>query len=439
MRNGPVIRLTSRVARHRSALPLVLSALLALASLRLAIQVPRLVAGGPEVFGAVDLRFRHAEVARWFAGEPVYGALDTAVYPPATYPLLWPLLGWLDLPGARLLWAATGLAALAALCVLLSRASGAPTWRVRLPLAFLPPAFYATGVTLAAGQLLVHLLPALAAAVLLLSRSAPTAGQVTPSTPAVIPSAARDLGGGKPSLRRDLAAAGLFLMALAKPNAAIPFTWLLLFLPRRLRPTLLAATGYLLLTFLALAFRPTALAEFFGAGLATARGVAAASGYGHLGVWLAAAGLERFLPVASLAVFLALGAWVARHRDADPWILLGVTALVARVWTYHQVTDDVMVLLPAAAAYRLVHRAPAPATRRRAAVAFALAAIAGLLPTRLYALPDPWPLVAFELPQMFTWAVLLTVLLRAAAAPASRRTPGGLGPQLSQAQVPLQS
>ncbi|HEX5758780.1 MAG TPA: hypothetical protein VF121_06260 [Thermoanaerobaculia bacterium] len=82
-------------ARQGAAARAAAVAVLALAALRLAVQVPRLVTGGPAVFGAVDLGFRHAEVARWLAGERVYGALDTAVYPPATYALLWPFLGWL--------------------------------------------------------------------------------------------------------------------------------------------------------------------------------------------------------------------------------------------------------------------------------------------------------------------------------------------------------
>ena len=45
--------------------------------------------------GAIDLRQRHNEVQAWFAGRPVYGEIVTAVYPPASYAILWPLMGWL--------------------------------------------------------------------------------------------------------------------------------------------------------------------------------------------------------------------------------------------------------------------------------------------------------------------------------------------------------
>lgn len=92
---------------------------------------------------------------------------------------------------------------------------------------------------------------------------------------------------------------------------------------------------------------------------------------------------------------------------------------MARVWTYHQVTDDILILLPAAAAYRLALQAPSPPTHRRATAAFALVAAAGLLPTRLFSLPDPGPLLAFELPQMLAGAALLAVLLASIVTPRS--------------------
>ena len=38
--------------------------------------------------GAIDLKFRYIEVHRWFDGKPVYSELDKAVYPPASYVIL---------------------------------------------------------------------------------------------------------------------------------------------------------------------------------------------------------------------------------------------------------------------------------------------------------------------------------------------------------------
>jgi len=412
-------------AGRRLAMLVALLTLIALG--RLAIQVPRLVAGPPEVFGAVDLAYRFAEVRCWFAGLPVYGALDTAVYPPATYALLWPWLGWADWPAARLLWAATALPALLWLALQCARGAGAGP--VFLPCSWtgasaatgrldglgraaasgarpgkeeggwwlgflLPVSFYATGVTLGAGQMLVHLLPVLIAAALLLAR--------------------------RPTLGRDLAAAGLLTLALAKPNATAPFLWLALLPPGgtrglRWRPLAFTAALYLSLTLLALSFQPAAPSELLAAWRPTAAGVAAASGYGHLPVWLEALGLGRWQLPASVLAALALGIWIARHRMADPWVLLGVTGIFARVWSYHQYYDDLLVVPALVAVLRLARReGTEPALRTRARRVFGAALGLTLLPIPLhYALEPPWRLL-FDLPQMLAWAALLAVLVPAA-------------------------
>src|ERR1700752_2359331 len=55
--------------------------------------------------GGVDLLQRHEEVHEWFGGVSLYGVRATAVYPPATYAMLWPFLGWLGPTAARWSWA----------------------------------------------------------------------------------------------------------------------------------------------------------------------------------------------------------------------------------------------------------------------------------------------------------------------------------------------
>ena len=62
-------------------------------------------------WGAIDLKFRCLEVQAWLAGSPVYDEIDHGVYPPATYALLWPFLGWGDFPVTRWFWAFTSLVA----------------------------------------------------------------------------------------------------------------------------------------------------------------------------------------------------------------------------------------------------------------------------------------------------------------------------------------
>ena len=74
--------------------------------------------------GAVDLKLRYREVHRWFAGMPtgVFGK-----YPPASYVLLWPLLGWPVFGLVRWLWVITTIGALIWLVYLVVKESGADT------------------------------------------------------------------------------------------------------------------------------------------------------------------------------------------------------------------------------------------------------------------------------------------------------------------------
>lgn len=87
--------------------------------------------------------------------------------------------------------------------------------------------------------------------------------------------------------------------------------------------------------------------------------VATRGGYANLGFWLGTAGMKAWILPAGLAVFLTLGVWIYRHRQADVWILLGVTALVARLWTYHRVYDDVVIIFAEVALFRIARRGDA--------------------------------------------------------------------------------
>ena len=121
---------------------------------------------GPD--DAIDLKLRHLEVHRWFASMPVYSKLHFAVYPPATYPILWPVLGWLEITTARWLWPAAEAVALIWLACLVVRKSEANTAVERAFVALLPLSMYATAATIRNGQLIVYLLPLLLAGLLLL-------------------------------------------------------------------------------------------------------------------------------------------------------------------------------------------------------------------------------------------------------------------------------
>jgi hypothetical protein len=282
--------------------------------------------------GGVDLWFRHQEVRAWFLGYPVYSMLRVAVYPPATYAMLWPV-GWLDFATARKIWVVTTLLMLAWLAYLLVRESGA---RDRLSRAFVvltPLCVYATEETIRVGQLGIHLLPPLMVGLAMLARR-------------------------RPGWRNDLVASALVLFALAKPQFAAPFFWIALFVPGRVRPALLTATGYLALTFLAASFQPGSAPLLFRKWTTQRPQLGLEAGYGSIHAWLVDLGLREALLPASLVIVLAFGAWTYKHRRAELWLLLGVAALVARFWAYHRSYDNVLLLLPMLALYRVAREGP---------------------------------------------------------------------------------
>jgi len=335
--------------------------------------------------GAIDLRQRQNEVQRWFGGLPVYGEVPTAVYPPASYSMLWPLLGWLGLAQARWLWAVTAAACLAWLSALATVESRARSRLERAFAALLPLSMNAAGVAVGNGQPIIHVLPLLIASVLLVQR--------------------RPAG-----WRRDLAAALIFLPALVKPSLSAPFLWLLLLARGGLRVVLLVAGGYLGLTLLAARFQSLGVTALVSAWVATLSGIGA-DGYAELHTLLVETHHPGWSLASSGAALLALGAWVYRHRREDPWLLLGVTGVVARLWTYHRVYDDLLILLPMLSLCRITRTAPSGRAAGWAAGLLAASVAAMLMPARLAESPWAW---AFSGTHAVVWiAALLFLLVRA--------------------------
>lgn len=340
--------------------------------------------------GAIDLRQRHHEMQAWFAGKPVYGDIVTAVYPPASYAILWPLLGWTTETPARWIWAITTILALTWLVTICVRESGADTTLHRSLIALIPLSMYATGATIGNGQLLVHILPVLVAGLLLLKRN-------------------------EPIWHQDFLAAALVLIALVKPTVTAPFFWIVLFVPGRLRPAMIVVIGYGVLSFFAVQFQKTGLINLMtkwsdravvGIEWGTARG-----GYANEHSWLEAFKLEGLEGPASVLALMILGFWVYRYRRADIWILMGVTALVARFWTYHMWYDDLLILLPMVALFRIAtQRAPVAAVDRLAGPLLAITVLTTLAPGGLYLLPMPWNELYVAL-QTITWVAVLIFLL----------------------------
>jgi hypothetical protein len=330
-------------------------------------------------------------VNRWFAGLRVYGAIANADYPPAAYATLWPLLGWLPIGPSRVLWAIIVAICLAALAYLVLRESlaTAPTERVFVALLVFP--IYGVQMTVWAGQLGIHVLVLLLAAVLLLRRR-------------------------RGGVWRDLVGAVLIALALVKPTIAAPFLWIALIVPGRWRPTVLAAAVYVGLTVLAAVPREEGALTLVRDWL---RGRSAQmpvlDGHANLHKWLAIAGLGRWMIPASLVAVLALGSWVRRHREAELWVLLGVVALVARLWFHHWAYDDVLLIVPMVALYRIARQGPTAGGRDVAAgVLFAALWAIGLAPYRAFNFDTTPPMPIHwlvEIVQSGAWLATLAFLL----------------------------
>jgi hypothetical protein len=358
------------------------------AAVKLGMDVPRLLWAPPRP-NAVDLALRHREVHAWFAGQPVYRELKRAIYPPATYVMLWPFVGWLDLAPARWLWAATALSLLAGLAFFAIRGSGATTPLERALAALLAIGMNATGMAVGNGQLTLHVLVPLIAAAFLLRR-------------------------GPDRWGRDIVAALLLLFSLVKPSISVPFFPLAL-LCGGVRVLLLVAAGYAALTLMAAWFQPDGVLVLFSDWMKLSLAESAGFGYANLHSWLGAVGLQRWDLWASFLALAALSAWVYRHRRADAWLLIGVTALVARLWMYHQLYDDVLILLPMIALFRIAKWAVSPPGRGLlAGVLLTIATAAMLMPTRFGLSSSPWqPL--FSGAHAAVWLVVLVFLLQQAS------------------------
>lgn len=363
------------------------------ACLRLNQEFHRLVWRQDQV-GAIDLKLRHQEVQQWFAGRPVYEELELAMYPPASHVILWPLVGWLIVEQARWLWAASGVVMLGWLASLIVRGGGAETFLERTFSVLLLLSMHATSIAVGNGQLILHLLPMLITSVILLRHEG--------------------------AWHLDILAAMLMVAALVSPAITAPFFWLVLFVPDGKRPALLVVLGYGLLTLLAASFQAASVLSLSTQWLEMSQDGAAREavkgGYANLHSWLAACELQEWNRTASLFALGALGVWVYRHRQVDRWILLGISAIVARTWTYHRVYDDVLMLLPTIALFRLAKRGTsANGADLIAGVLCAASVMTGFLPaSRFLAFPAPWPWL-FQIGQGFVWLVMGIFLVQQAS------------------------
>jgi hypothetical protein len=346
--------------------------------------------------GAGDLQLRWTEVRDMFAGRDVYLSSSNATYPPATMTLLWPALHGSRFEVVRVLWAVLTIAALIAMARIAMRATAAPNRTERWVAALIPFAVYAASVATGNGQLTVLVVTCLLIAVPPLLREAT----------------------GWPLATAILA----FVLALSKPSLAAPFFWMVAFRRKRPVPAVAIAASYLLLTAVAGAAQPGGTIQLCRQFLSridygSAR-AAAAVGHANLQTWLVTGGRGEWATAGSLIILGLLGLWTWRHRHDDSWLLMSIAAFVARVWTYHAAYDDVILVIPMFALFRLARRS---ATSRQRLVAKALltAMLAtAVVPTGPYRpaphwvpLPSPSLNEAIGVLQLLTWAAAFLFLL----------------------------
>ena len=353
--------------------------------------------------GAIDLAHRYREVHRWFAHERVYLESVFATYPPMSYLFFWLALGWLPLGLSRWLWAAASLLSLVWLSRILVRESGAGTRLERTFVSLLPFSMAATGVAIGNGQLTPILLPMLCTAILLTTRK-------------------RQLDGCA-----EIAIVLLMLVSLVHPTTASPFFLIVLIVAPRLRPALLIVLGYLLLSFLASAFQAEELPALANSWIANLAAGEETSGYAdlHYGLWLI--GLGKWIYPASGLMTAGLAIWIFTHRRADPWLLLGVTAIVARLWTYHGIYDDMLLILPMVTLFRIAKGKTESNQDIVAALLLGANVVVAMLPVRMHFLwGPPWPAV-FAWAHVVVWApTLLFLLMHARRMPDRQVGNGGL-------------
>jgi hypothetical protein len=298
-------------------------------------------------------------------------------------------MGWLAFTPARWLWAITTVVALGWLCDQVVRHSLAKSGPERTAALLMPLSMYATGATIGNGQLIVHVMPVLVAGLILLNR--------------------QRRGWGL-----DLLAASLVLVTFVKPSIATPFFWIVLFVPGSLRPASLVVSGYLGLTLFSVSFQDRDIVTMLRDWIVHSTAHTVVPGRGNvsnLSIWLGFLSLDEWILPTSLLLLIALGGWTYHHRRVDVWLLLGVTAYVARFWTYHRWYDDLLTLLTMIALFRLAKQRPiTEGADVVAGMLLAMTMLVMLAPGGLFLFPPPWDM-RYVAGQVMVWMIGLLFLL----------------------------
>ena len=309
-----------------------------------------------------DLMWRRTEAATWFSGAQVYGAIESADYPPASYALFYTLVGWgMSATAVRAVWTLTALLCVAWIAREYARAARGPL-AGQLFLIGVVTAAYSMAAALRIGQVGIHAMAASVAATALLARR-------------------------NRSTLQTGAATLLILVALVKPTFSAPFVWLLVALGG-LGPAVSLVAGYVALTLFAAYFQQPALSELISRWLAQQGLVELVNAHGNVHSWLAMAGQGEWALTASLLILAGAGVFTFAAHRADPWVVFGILGVVARIWSYHRWYDDMLLLAPLMGLYRVAQSEPPESRRGHAAVVLMLAMSLICVAPATWLLPD---------------------------------------------------
>jgi len=386
-----ILRYQQMLLSHRHwSLP-ILSVLAIIATIKLGTEFWRLLFDTSTI-GAIDLQMRHDEVQQWFTGK----TLRFPIYPPASYILLWPLLGTSDIVVSRWVFALLTAFMMVGLIWLLVRTSQAETFQERVFVSLLLLSMNAIGVTIGNGQLGLLVQFFLLSGLLILQHRSN-------------------------NWFCDTIGALCFLVSLVKPSIAAPFFWIILCQSGRLRPALLIAFSYIGLSIWGAMFQEAGVIELMQIWLAKSIKAAAyaSSHIGHSNVhaWLAYWGLSRANTLISLFLLAALGIWTFRYRQTSLWIQMGVCAMIALIWTHHGLYDDIMQIFAMVALFLVIKTEnDNPLLRGSALVLLTLAVVVMLMPARIFQRwHPPWPFIYESLHSLNRLAILVFLLKRAGA------------------------
>jgi hypothetical protein len=204
----------------------------------------------------------------------------------------------------------------------------------------------ATMIAVWIGQLGLHVTAALLGAAWLLVGDGSEAATTGPSR----------------SRARDAAAAALLTIALVKPTLSLPLLVVILIVAGGWRPTVLTAALYGVVTLIAavpqgrspvtLAFEWLSREEIMNLPLGSV----------NVYLWLYWLGFEGSMIPVSLIILIGASVWAWRYRAAPSWLLIGIAALVSRLWIHHRAFDDVLLIVPAIALFQATKTGPAAMT-----------------------------------------------------------------------------